>query len=55
VRVDASAFGLRIVQAGLQAGDRVVMGGMVRPGMQVRPRLISIPGDNDSIAVRSVP
>lgn len=56
VRVDASAGGLRIVAAGLEPGDRIVMGGMVRPGMQVRARLISMINDsNDPIAFRSVP
>jgi gold/copper resistance efflux system membrane fusion protein len=55
IRVDATAAGLRIVAAGLEPGDRVVMGGMVRPGMQVRPRPISMINDSNPIAFRSVP
>lgn len=56
VRLDASAFGLRIVQDGLGAGERVVMGGMVRPGMHVRPKPTSmIPGTDNPLALRSVP
>jgi membrane fusion protein, gold/copper resistance efflux system len=54
IRTDTAAFGLRIVASGLSAGERVVMGGMVRPGMQVRPRLVAMHGDNDSLAIRSV-
>ena len=57
LRLDASAFGLRIVQDGLQAGDRIVMGGMVRPGMQVKAKPVSMSPDTttDPLALRSVP
>ena len=55
VRLDDTAFGLRIVREGLAAGDRIVMGGMVRPGMQVKPRLISMINDSNPLAFRSVP
>lgn len=31
--------GMRVIRSGLQAGDRVVLGAMVRPGMEIKPRL----------------
>ena len=55
IRTDATTAGLRIVAAGLEPGDRIVMGGMVRPGMQVRARSVSMTNDNNPIAFRSVP
>ena len=55
VRLDASAAGLRIVQAGLEPGDRIVMGGMVRPGMRVRARPTSMIDDGNQLVLRSTP
>lgn len=42
VKLGASVNGLRIVSEGLNAGERVVVGGVqrVRPGMQVAPKLV---------------
>jgi gold/copper resistance efflux system membrane fusion protein len=55
VELDASAFGLRIVNRGLEAGDRVVMGGMARPGMQIKPRPVSMLRNDSPLAQRNVP
>jgi gold/copper resistance efflux system membrane fusion protein len=55
VTLDASAFGLRIVQDGLGAGDRVVMSGMVRPGMRVTPKPTSMTPDKNPLALRNAP
>lgn len=32
--------GLRVIQSGLRAGDRIIIKGLVRPGMAVTPRLV---------------
>jgi gold/copper resistance efflux system membrane fusion protein len=39
VELGGIADGLRVVRRGLAAGDRVVLGGLVRPGMTVAPKL----------------
>ncbi len=36
--------GLRVVEQGLQAGERIVVKGLVRPGMQVTPQAMAIDG-----------
>ncbi len=38
VQLGGATDGKRIVREGLQAGEKVVVGGMVRPGMKVQPR-----------------
>ncbi|WYX21955.1 efflux RND transporter periplasmic adaptor subunit [Achromobacter xylosoxidans] len=32
--------GLRVIQSGLRAGERIIIKGLVRPGMAVTPRLV---------------
>lgn len=32
--------GLRVVKSGLSAGDKVIVKGLVRPGMQVKPKMV---------------
>ncbi len=39
VLLGPSVDGLRVVTEGLAAGDRIVLKGLVRPGMTIRPRL----------------
>lgn len=36
--------GLRVIEQGLQPGERIVVKGLVRPGMQVMPQLTAIDG-----------
>ncbi|MBE1013494.1 multidrug efflux RND transporter periplasmic adaptor subunit MexP, partial [Escherichia coli] len=36
--------GLRVVRQGLQPGERIVVKGLVRPDMQITPRLAEIDG-----------
>ena len=39
-------LGLRVVAAGLKPADKIIVKGLVRPGMQVVPQMISMaPGD----------
>ena len=42
--------GLRIISSGLQTGDKVIIKGLVRPGMQVKPNIIPmqapVPSEN---------
>lgn len=40
VELGRMADGLRIINAGLQAGDKIVIKGLVRPGMRVTPDLV---------------
>jgi RND family efflux transporter MFP subunit len=42
--------GLRVVRAGLAAGERVVVNGLqrVRPGMTVTPRIVPMEGEDDA-------
>jgi len=40
VELGRMADGLRIIDAGLQAGDKIVIKGLVRPGMRVTPDLV---------------
>ena len=32
--------GLRVIETGLQAGEKIIIKGLVRPGMTVTPRLV---------------
>jgi len=32
--------GLRVIKSGLQAGEKVIIKGLVRPGMSIAPRLV---------------
>ena len=36
--------GLRVIEQGLQPGERIVVKGLVRPGMQVTPQLVALDG-----------
>ncbi|MNM13897.1 Efflux pump periplasmic linker BepF [compost metagenome] len=36
--------GLRVIEQGLQPGERIVVKGLVRPGMQVTPQAAAIDG-----------
>lgn len=45
IRVGASEGDLRVVEHGLSPRDRVILKGLVRPGMTVDPRLVAMPGD----------
>lgn len=36
--------GLRVIEQGLQRGDRIVVKGLVRPGMKVTPQASAIDG-----------
>ena len=36
--------GLRVVEQGLQPGERIVVKGLVRPGMQITPQTAAIDG-----------
>jgi RND family efflux transporter MFP subunit len=45
IRVGALHDGLRVIEDGLQAGERVIVNGLqlVRPGMTVEPKLVDMP------------
>lgn len=49
VELGRMAGGLRVVTEGLEPGDNIIVKGLVRPGMQVQPRRVSmdsaVPGD----------
>ena len=32
--------GLRVINGGLQAGEKIIIKGLVRPGMAVTPRMV---------------
>ncbi|MBT2372411.1 efflux RND transporter periplasmic adaptor subunit [Pseudomonas fluorescens] len=44
VELGAMVDGLRLVEQGLQPGERIVVKGLVRPGMQVTPQTAAIDG-----------
>ncbi len=50
VRLGAVVDGLRIINSGLQTGDKVIIKGLVRPGMQVKPNIVPmqapVPSEN---------
>ncbi len=48
VRLGGTVDGLRIVEAGLQPGDRVILKGLVGPGMKVSPRMIPMAANADT-------
>jgi len=52
VRLGAVTEGLRVVEAGLEAGERIVVNGLqrVRPGEPVAPRLVPMAGAGGSLA-----
>ncbi|TWO70066.1 efflux RND transporter periplasmic adaptor subunit [Caenimonas sedimenti] len=45
--------GLRVIEQGLQAGERIVVKGLVRPGMQVTPQPAAIDGAHMAVAQTS--
>ncbi len=44
VELGAEIDGLRVIEQGLQPGERIVVKGLVRPGMQLTPQLAAIDG-----------
>jgi gold/copper resistance efflux system membrane fusion protein len=44
VELGPIADGMRVIEQGLQAGERIVVKGLVRPGMQITPQSASIDG-----------
>lgn len=44
VELGPMADGLRVIEQGLQPGERIVVKGLVRPGMQISPQSASIDG-----------
>ncbi|MGQ3296335.1 MAG: efflux transporter periplasmic adaptor subunit, partial [Shinella sp.] len=40
--------GLRVVSAGLDPGERIIVKGLVRPGMQVVPQMVSMLADQSA-------
>lgn len=44
VQLGQSVDDLRVIRAGLSAGERVILKGMVRPGMTVTPKLVPMTG-----------
>lgn len=57
VTLGASIDGLRVVNAGLAAGDVIVVNGLqhVRPGATVTPQRVSMPADTAGVAQISLP
>lgn len=45
IRVGASVGDLRVVEHGLSPTDRIILKGLVRPGMAVDPKVVSMPGN----------
>ncbi|MBL5826194.1 efflux RND transporter periplasmic adaptor subunit [Serratia fonticola] len=44
VELGPMADGMRVIEQGLQAGERIVVKGLVRPGMQITPQSAAIDG-----------
>ena len=44
VELGVMVDGLRVIEQGLQAGERIVVKGLVRPGMQITPQAAAIDG-----------
>ena len=44
IELGVTIDGLRVVEQGLQPGERIVVKGLVRPGMQVTPQAAAIDG-----------
>ncbi|WHQ45318.1 efflux RND transporter periplasmic adaptor subunit [Alcaligenes faecalis] len=40
--------GLRVIKSGLQAGEKVIIKGLVRPGMSIAPRLVPMQAGNET-------
>jgi gold/copper resistance efflux system membrane fusion protein len=40
VQLGQMVDGLRMISSGLQAGERIIIKGLVRPGMSVTPRMV---------------
>jgi gold/copper resistance efflux system membrane fusion protein len=55
VRVGRSEDGLRVIESGVSHGDRIVLSSMVRPGMQVTPRLVAMVEAGSTLSARSTP
>ena len=36
------AQGLRVISEGLQAGEKIILKGLVRPGMAITPRMVAM-------------
>ena len=46
VEIGPMVDGLRVVSSGLSPADKIIVKGLVRPGMQVVPQMVSMaPGD----------
>lgn len=40
--------GLRVIKSGLQAGEKVIIKGLVRPGMSIAPRMVPMQAGNET-------
>lgn len=54
VEIGSVVDGLRVIEQGLQPGERVVVKGLVRPGMQVTPQSAAIDGTPIAVPKTSV-
>jgi multidrug efflux system membrane fusion protein len=52
VRLGPVVDGLRVVRDGVKPGDRIVVNGLqrVRPGMQVKPKIVPMEGEPPAVA-----
>lgn len=41
--------GLRVIKSGLQAGEKVIIKGLVRPGMSIAPRMVPMQAGNETV------
>ncbi len=55
VETGPTVEGLRVVRTGLARGDQVVLSSMVRPGMQVKPRVVAMLTSSSTLAERRTP
>jgi gold/copper resistance efflux system membrane fusion protein len=55
VQTGTSIDGLRVIRSGIAKGERVVLSSMVRPGMQVKARLVAMAGVASALSARSKP
>jgi RND family efflux transporter MFP subunit len=55
VRLGALHDGLRAIESGLKPGERVIVNGLqlVRPGIRVEPKVVSMPGQNSKSGTRN--
>lgn len=42
VQLGPMAQGLRVIAEGLQAGEKIILKGLVRPGMAITPRMVAM-------------